>query len=201
MVNFNVSDTAGAHPSEEVVARANELYWHSEVSVNGLARELDLSKGMLYEILAPLPAGLPCPLPCPNDGEDMSYTNRTARDRGFVSCASCGFEDEEEQVRALLELRQDRHATDMAAPPPAVSTALDGGPATSPDLDTTPDLDTSSSPVAPHDSTRSRDPAPHGATPLPDEPPAPRRLETLLALSALAGLAVGLVVGGLLRRR
>ncbi|MYG37282.1 MAG: hypothetical protein F4205_17560, partial [Gemmatimonadetes bacterium] len=109
-INPTESKSDPVEPSDEVVTKANELYWHSEESVNQLARELDLSKGMLYEILAPLPADAGCPS-C-DDGE-LSYPNRTARDRGFVSCATCGFEDEEDQVRALLELQDDLHATEL----------------------------------------------------------------------------------------
>ncbi len=76
---------------EDLVSRANALYWGSEASVNRLAEELDLSKGALYDMIEPYPAGIPCPH---GDGE-MRYANRTARDRGFVACDQCGFEDEE----------------------------------------------------------------------------------------------------------
>ena len=136
MVTFKQSTGALNPLPGEVVARANDLYWHSGASVNRLAREMDLSKGALYEIIAPLPAGLPCPR---GDGE-LSYPNRTARERGFVSCATCGLEDDEERVRAHLE-----------------------------------DAESST-------------------------PPA-RNLQKLLAAAALAGVAVGLVLGGLVRRR
>ena len=37
----------------------------------------------------------------------MAYTNRTARERGFVSCTTCGLEDEEEHVRDYLDERDD----------------------------------------------------------------------------------------------
>ena len=161
MVNLKESEAVGADPSAEVVARANKLYWHSDESVNALARELDLSKGALYEIIAPLPAGLPCP---DKDGE-LSYPNRTARDRGFVTCPECGFEDEEDRVRIRMEIEEER----SAAVPPAPL-------------------------VAP-------DPAPHGALPLLPDPPPSRKLETLLAASALLGLAAGLFLGGVFRRR
>lgn len=180
MRKLRESMTDGIEPSDEVAARANELYWHSEESVNQLTRELDLSKGTLYEILDPLPADLPCPR---RDGQ-LSYPNRTARDRGFVSCATCGFEDEEGQVRALLELQEDLDATELGAP---ATETLD--PASSADH-----------PLA-RDAISSRDPAPHGATPLRADPPPRHRLETLVALSVLTGLAAGLILGGLLRRR
>lgn len=161
MVNLKESEAIGAEPSAEVVARANELYWHSEESVNALARELDLSKGALYEIIDPLPAGLPCP---GKDGE-LSYPNRTARDRGFVSCAACGFEDEEDRVRIRMEIEEEQHASEPPAPL-----------------------------LAP-------DPAPHGAVPVQPDPPPSRKFEALLAASALLGLAAGLFLGGILRRR
>ena len=70
--------------------RANDLYWRSEASVNRLARDLKLSKGALYQIIAPLPAGLRCP----RCRAEMGYPNRTARERGIASCGACRFEDE-----------------------------------------------------------------------------------------------------------
>ena len=161
MVNLKEPEAFGGEPSAEIVARANELYWHSDESVNALARELDLSKGALYEAIVPLPAGLPCPA---RDCE-LSYPNRTARDRGFVSCTMCGFEDEEDRVRIRLEIEAEGDASEPAAPQ-----------------------------VAPN-------PAPHGAVPLLPDPPPSRKLETLLATSALLGLAAGLILGGLIRRR
>ncbi len=166
-MNLREPKIDGNEPSGEVVAKANELYWHSEESVNQLTRQLDLSKGTLYEILAPLPAGLPCPH---RDGE-LSYPNRTARDRGFVSCATCGFEDEKDQVRALLDLQEDRQATEAGAPTAAADRAL------------------------PHD------PAPLGAAPPSPDRPRPQRVEVLVVLSVLTGLAAGLILGGLFRRR
>ncbi|MCE2398811.1 MAG: hypothetical protein J4F34_07245 [Gemmatimonadetes bacterium] len=82
--------------STDMAARTNELYWSSDASVNRLARELSLSKGALYRLVAPLSAGLPCP----RCGAEMGYSNRTTRDRGLVSCAECGLEDEYERIRA-----------------------------------------------------------------------------------------------------
>lgn len=146
--------------SAEAVARANDLYWRSGAGVNQLARELDLSKGALYEIIAPLPAGLPCP---GGDGE-MSYPNRTARERGFVSCAACGFEDEEERVRGHMEEREyaepDVTAADPVPPPARTETGF-----------------------------------------VPPARPSARTLEKLMVVSAVAGVAAGLLLGGILRRR
>ena len=147
MVTFKQSAAAANPLAREVVAQANDLYWHSGAGVNRLARELNLSKGALYEIIAPLPADLPCPH---GDGE-LSYPNRTARERGFVSCATCGLEDEEERVRAHLEA--DGHT-----------------------------------------------PEPVDSAPVP-VPTSSRKLERLLLASALAGVAAGLILGSLFRRR
>ena len=84
---------------QEPADRANELYWGSDRSVNELAEDLDLSKGALYGMIRPLAAGLDCP----ECGGEMEYANRTARDKGFVTCAGCEFEEEEDLVRAEAE--------------------------------------------------------------------------------------------------
>ena len=76
--------------------RANELYWGSDRSVNELAEDLDLSKGALYGLIRPLDADVDCP----ECGSGLEYANRTAREKGFVSCSECGFEEEEVLVRA-----------------------------------------------------------------------------------------------------
>ena len=152
MVTFDEYQGASSPIPDEVVTRANDQYWNSNAGVNQLARDLDLSKGTLYEILAPLPAGIPCPH-C--DGE-LGFANRTARARDFLSCAGCGLEGEKDRVLDAL----------------ADADAL---------VDTIP-------PVEP--------------SPDPASSPAPSRgLGTLLAVTALAGIGVGLVLGGLLRRR
>lgn len=75
-------------------ARANELYWESDESVNQIAEDLGLSKGTLYSVIEPLSTGLACP----ECGEELLYPNRTARERGMVGCPSCGFEGEEEEA-------------------------------------------------------------------------------------------------------
>lgn len=80
-------------------ARANDLYWQSEKSVNQIADELELSKGMLYGMIRPRPADLPCP----RCSSDMEYPNRTARERGLITCRSCGIELEEEAARKQWE--------------------------------------------------------------------------------------------------
>jgi len=71
--------------------RANELYWGSELSVNQIAESLDLSKGALYEMIRPLPASVACPR-CATEAE---HPNRTAKERGLVTCPWCGWEGTE----------------------------------------------------------------------------------------------------------
>jgi hypothetical protein len=78
---------------------ANRLYWESEESVNQIGERLGLSKGMLYGLLVPLPAGLPCP----GCGEEMVFLNRTAREKGFLACPECEMEEEEEAVQHYWE--------------------------------------------------------------------------------------------------
>ena len=86
------------------VQRANALYWESQQSVNQIADEMDLSKGMLYGLIQPIGAGLPCS----RCSSEMEYANRTARERGFLKCPSCDFEQDKDQVGSKL---QDADAT------------------------------------------------------------------------------------------
>lgn len=80
----------------ETEHRANELYWSSDMSVNQIADEMDLSKGMLYGLIRPKPAGLGCP----ECGDELVYANRTAKERGMLACAQCGWEGEEDDADA-----------------------------------------------------------------------------------------------------
>jgi len=79
---------------QEIEGRANELYWTSDLSVNHIAEELDLSKGMLYELIRPAPAGMGCP----ECSEELVYANRTARDRALLTCPRCGWEGSEDDA-------------------------------------------------------------------------------------------------------
>jgi predicted RNA-binding Zn-ribbon protein involved in translation (DUF1610 family) len=74
--------------------RANELYWGSELSVNQIADEMDVSKGMLYELIRPEPVGVACPV-CT---QEVVYANRTARERAMLACPSCGWEGDEAEA-------------------------------------------------------------------------------------------------------
>lgn len=85
---------AGDVADRENERRANELYWGSDVSVNQIAEALDLSKGTLYGLIRPSPAGLTCP----SCGNEVVYPNRTAKERALVACPSCGWEGQEDET-------------------------------------------------------------------------------------------------------
>ena len=90
------------HASEvtsEVVERANELYWSSDRSVNQIADDLELSKGTLYDVIEPQPSGLGCPL-C---GDEVVYSNRTAKDREMLDCPTCEWEGSPDEATELDE--------------------------------------------------------------------------------------------------
>ncbi|HIF20874.1 MAG TPA: hypothetical protein EYQ27_02965 [Gemmatimonadetes bacterium] len=89
--------TDTSEQTREAVATANELYWGSDLSVNQIAERLDLSKGALYGMIQPLPTGLGCPA-C---GEEVVSANRTARERGVLSCAPCGWKGDEDEAVAF----------------------------------------------------------------------------------------------------
>jgi hypothetical protein len=82
---------------QEAAETANELYWGSERSVNQIAEQLDLSKGALYGMIQPLPEGVGCPI-C---GDEVVSANRTARERGVLSCAECAWKGDEDETVAL----------------------------------------------------------------------------------------------------
>lgn len=120
------------HASEvtpEIAGKANELYWGSDVSVNQIAEDLDLSKGALYATLVQLPSGNGCPL-C---GDEVGWPNRTARDRDQLSCPSCDWAgsadqtvacDTGEPVREASASGRDLAAADdeVPVPPPPLIT-------------------------------------------------------------------------------
>ncbi len=87
----------GQDSDRDVRARANELYWRSDSSVSQIAEELDVSKGMLYDMISPQRTARACP----ECGEELAFPNRTARDRGLLACASCGWEGREDEAEAF----------------------------------------------------------------------------------------------------
>lgn len=106
---------ASHQPDDDRAARANQLYWESDRSVNRIAELLDLSKGTLYGMIRPLAAGLPCP----RCTAAMEYLNRTARERGLLVCPDCGLEQGEEAVREAW--------SDAAARAPGGRLVVDAG--------------------------------------------------------------------------
>ena len=91
--------SSGDPNQDALYEEANRLYWESDQSVNQIGEILDLSKGVLYGLIAALPANLPCP----GCREEMVFPHRTARDKGFLACPSCGMEEEEPAVRSYWE--------------------------------------------------------------------------------------------------
>lgn len=112
-------------PSDDEALRrkANELYWTSDESVNQIADDLDLSKGSLYNLVEPRPAGLPCP----RCSTEMEYPNRTARDKGFLTCPACDLEEDEELVRAEWKSAARRSESGTMVVSPGSGTTARGG--------------------------------------------------------------------------
>jgi len=106
------------HPDHDALfEEVNRLYWESDQSVNQIGESLDLSKGVLYGLIAALPAGLPCP----KCGEEMVFPNRTARDKGFLACPECGMEEEEGAVRAYWEGKDEPGEVEGGGEPTALA--------------------------------------------------------------------------------
>lgn len=102
-----------AVPPHEDEARANELYWTSELSVNQIAETLDLSKGTLYGMIEPLDAELACPA-C---GERLLWPNRTARVKGMLACPAGDWEGPSEAAEVLALDARPGAPPQRAAPP------------------------------------------------------------------------------------
>lgn len=105
------------HASEvtaDVVERANELYWESDRSVNQIADDLELSKGALYGIIEPESSGLGCPL-C---GDEVVYSNRTAKEREVLDCPTCDWDGNPEEAAVHHESahRSPSERTGVALP-------------------------------------------------------------------------------------
>lgn len=79
--------------------RADELYWSSDLSVNQIAEELDVSKSALYDMIRPHPSARACP----DCGDELAFANRTALARGLVACTSCGWEGSEDDAGPPVE--------------------------------------------------------------------------------------------------
>jgi hypothetical protein len=92
----------------EAIEAANTLYWSSNRSVNRIAEELELSKGTLYGLIEPYPAGSDCS----DCGGPEVYANRTAKERAIAECLACGHEAE---VQASSD-GEAEEATEAAGP-------------------------------------------------------------------------------------
>ena len=113
----------GAEADREAIVKANELYWSSELSVNQIADQMDLSKGTLYGMILPQGAGLWCP----DCGAEGVFGNRTAKERGHISCAECGWEGDEDDAEGIggdgsvtLPVYEDPESEPGTGPPPAL---------------------------------------------------------------------------------
>lgn len=100
--------------TEEVVERANALYWGSDRSVNQIADDLELSKGALYGIVEPEPSGLGCPL-C---GDEVVYSNRTAKEKKMLDCLTCDWDGAPDEAASFDDssYRDASEATDIDLP-------------------------------------------------------------------------------------
>lgn len=107
-----------ASAQTDLPRRVNERYWSSDDSVNQIAVELELSKSALYAMIAALPAGRACP----GCGREAAFANRTARDRGRLSCAPCGWEGTRAEAGGVLEQmgpeEADSDPVERSAPEP-----------------------------------------------------------------------------------
>lgn len=83
-----MSEDAGA--TEVWMARANDLYWNSALTVEEIIDDVGVSRSSLYAAIEPVPADLVCT----HCDERMVYVNRTARERGHALCPGCGREAE-----------------------------------------------------------------------------------------------------------
>ena len=93
----------------QLLEQANSLYWESDASVNEIAEKMDLSKGALYAMIQPMDADTPCP----ECASRMEFSNRTARDKGVLTCPGCELEEDAELVTAL-----GLDPVDAVPPPP-----------------------------------------------------------------------------------
>lgn len=113
--------TASHSEAPDRAQEANRLYWDSSDSVNQIAEELGLSKGSLYGMVEPLPADLPCP----SCGAELAFPNRTAREKGFLTCPACGLEEEASTVREAVA-RGEISTPPRARAAPRAGSGVDG---------------------------------------------------------------------------
>jgi hypothetical protein len=110
----------------DVAAKANDLYWTSEDSVNQIAEHLELSKGALYGAIEPFGSGLGCPL-C---GDEVGYSNRTARERKQLGCSTCDWDGSPDETIGLSKPDEDPTETRRRERTPPVRPATEEHAAT-----------------------------------------------------------------------
>ena len=93
--------------------RVNDLYWGSDKSANQIAEELDLSKGAFYAMIRPLASALSCP----ECGNEVTHSNRTAKERGQVNCRACSWSGTEEDTLPYEPAAEEFAAGATLAPP------------------------------------------------------------------------------------
>jgi hypothetical protein len=103
----------------DATKHANELYWGSDLSVNQIADDLDLSKGALYALVEPLATGLACPL-C---GSEVGFPNRTAKDRGRLDCPTCDWDGSADETVSYESSDEDSETPLAPREPSAVTSA------------------------------------------------------------------------------
>jgi len=144
--------------------------------VNGIAEAMDMSKGRLYELLLPFDAELACP----SCGSSLGYPHRTARLRGDVECDHCGFEGSREEIEGAAG------SGGSGSEGSGSEGSGSGGGTAGQDAQAGDVADAPPTPVARELWTPGS-----GATAVS---------QRTLAGALLSGLAVGIVIGGWLRR-
>ncbi|MDQ3557094.1 MAG: hypothetical protein M3409_10030, partial [Gemmatimonadota bacterium] len=71
---------------DDLLERANRLYWESAARVDDVAGELGISRNALYAAVRPLPAGVVCA----GCGEPAHFANRSRRRADEATCLACG---------------------------------------------------------------------------------------------------------------
>lgn len=82
---------------ERLSAEVNRLYWESDASVAEIADRLGISRRALYQALKSLPAGVRCP----ECGADLVFANRSSRSAGAATCPACALEEDIALLRGL----------------------------------------------------------------------------------------------------
>jgi hypothetical protein len=77
-------------PVDPFGEQVNQMYWHSDETVDGIVSSLGRSRKAVYAAIEPLPAGAQCA----GCGEPLVFLNRTSRSAGMANCSACGAQEE-----------------------------------------------------------------------------------------------------------